>query len=211
MVVLAVGLVGGVAGAALGRWAFALEPSDALADWRGSSRAARVRVMVVLAAVSAIAAAVSVLLIAAWEIGVGVWAFAVASPGLAVIDLAARRLPFAVSGAIALVAVAGLAFTPSRLWTGLFTAAVVAGLLAVLSLATGSGAGLGDVALAGVAALTLAWAGWVPVVVCFVVAMLASALVGIAVRMRWGARALVPFGPFLVIGWWIALTISIVD
>ena len=211
VIVLAVGLIGGVIGALLGRCAFALESSDDLPDWRGSSRTARVRVTAALAVVSALTAVVSVLLVPAWDIGVGVWAFAAASPGLAVIDIAARRLPFAASGAVALIAVAGLAFAPSRLLTGLFTAAAVAAVLAVLSLVTGSGAGLGDVALAGVAALTLAWAGWGPVAMCFVVAMLASALVGLAARAWWGAEALVPFGPFLAIGWWTALIISIVD
>ncbi|GAB3994197.1 hypothetical protein GCM10029992_07910 [Glycomyces albus] len=146
-----------------------------------------------------------------WQVGSGVWAFAAAAPGLAAIDLAARRLPFAISGAVALAALAGLVFAPSRLLSGLATAGAVAAFVLALSMLTGSGGGLGDVVASAVAALTLAWAGPVTVGLFLAVAMLLSGLFGIAARLRSGSWTLVPYGPFLAIGWWTATLASIVD
>ncbi|WP_051325651.1 prepilin peptidase [Glycomyces tenuis] len=205
-----IALGGALCGATLARTAFALESSDERADWRGVEPGVRAAWTLTLVAASTIAA------IAAWTIapgaavGVAVTAFAAASPGIAVVDMAARRIPFVITGAVAAVALLALAFTP-YLARSLITAAAVAVVMIVLALASRGGVGGGDVAAASVVAMTLAWAGLEAVVLALAAGMLLSGITGLGLRLAHRDVALVPFGPFLFVGWWLAIIYSIMD
>ena len=136
---------------------------------------------------------------------IGAGAFAAAGLGLGVVDIASRRLPFVVTGLVALAAVLGALGEPGRAlsFVGL---AVVVGLVALmLALATGAGSGLGDIVFAAVPALTLAWAGWAIVLLCFTVTVLLVPGAMVVARFVHGSWVLLPLGPFLLTGWWLAL------
>ena len=214
-------LGGGLAGVGLSRAAFAVEAGDDLGDWRTAPRRTRATAIVVLTVLSAAAALLAWALAPSLPLSVAVTAFAATGPGLAAIDAAARRLPFAYSGVIAAIVVGALLFTSGELVPSLLMAVAVMGSLIALAalifavryLATGKvpelDAGLGDVAIAGLAALTLAWSGPIPVMICLAIAMMLAGLAGILWRLARRGAAPVPFGPFLPIGWWLAYLISI--
>jgi leader peptidase (prepilin peptidase)/N-methyltransferase len=141
---------------------------------------------------------------------------AAVSPGLAVIDAVAHRLPFIVTGTLG----AGLAasFGWDAVWSGgrgslerAVWAALVVGVLALIWWRVfGGGAGLGDVALLAVISGYLGWwswtAVWVGISLGFVLAALA---VGVA---RWRVRRpgeYMPLGPWLLGGCWVAIAINI--
>lgn len=205
-----VALGGAWCGAMLTRMAFALEPSDGQADWRGGESGVRAAWMLVLVAASMVAA------VAAWTVapdaavGVAVAAFAAASPGIAVVDVATRRIPFAVTGAVTAVALLALTFTP-YLVRSLITTAVVVLAMTALALASRGGVGGGDVAAVAAVAMTLAWVGPVAVVLAVAAGLLLAGFAGLGLRLAGRGVALVPFGPGLVIGWWITIIYSIVD
>lgn len=210
LAVLVAATSGLVFGALLGWAAFQMEPSDEHGDWRAAGLRTRTTVIAAIAGVSALAAAAAWVLSPEPHIGLTVAAFAAASPGLAVVDIATRRLPFAALGLIAVVALAGLASTP-YLGASLIAAAVVAAALLVLALVVPGGTGGGDIAAAAVATVTLAWAGiWAPVV-ALAAAMLLTGIVGLALRAALGRAIPVALGPFLTVGWWLAYIVSIVD
>jgi leader peptidase (prepilin peptidase) / N-methyltransferase len=196
---------GSVAGAVLGWAAFRMETSDERPDWRGRSRRVQFAVTVGCLLVSAFSAAAAVYLAPTWATAIGVGAFAGAGPGLAVMDLAARRLPFAVLGLVALAAVAGMAGAPAALARALGVAAIVGAAALVLSLATRTGAGLGDILYVAIAALTLAWDGWAAVLTCVAVAVVVPPFALLVTRLARGSWVLLPFGPWLLVGWWVAL------
>jgi leader peptidase (prepilin peptidase) / N-methyltransferase len=196
---------GGVAGAVLGWSAFRMTASDERPDWRGFPRRTRLVAIVACVLISVFSVAAATYLAPSWATAIGVGAFAAAGPGLALIDVAARRLPFAVLGLVALAAVAGMIGTPAMLARALGIAAIVGAVALVLSLATRTGAGLGDILYAAIAALTLAWDGWATVFTCIAVALLVPPLALLVVRLARGVWILLPFGPCLLVGWWVAL------
>lgn len=149
----------------------------------------------------------------AWRFGTTPYAAAalvVTAAGIALvmIDLDHRRLPFAVTGAMAVGTVLALAIDVARHGAApVPTALLSAGLwLAVYGgiwlITSGRGMGLGDVALAPVLGLALGWLGWGPALVGLGAGFAIGAAVGIALllsgRVRAGAK--VPHGPFLVSG-----------
>lgn len=137
-------------------------------------------------------------------------ALVVAAAGVAlfVIDLDHRRLPFPITGAMAVGTVIALAIdtvrhgaepvVPALLAAGLWLT-VYGG---IWLLTSGRGMGLGDVALAPVLGLALGWLGWGPAVVGLGSGFVVGAVVGVALLLSGRARAgsQVPHGPFLLSG-----------
>jgi leader peptidase (prepilin peptidase)/N-methyltransferase len=132
---------------------------------------------------------------------------------LSAIDLDTKRLPNAIvlpSYAVALV----LLLLPAVLdgsWTS-YLRAVLAGaaLFAfyfLLALIYPAGMGFGDVKLAGVIGIYLGWVSWGVLVVGGFSAFLLGAVVGIGVMVvgKGGRKTKVPFGPFMVVGAFVAL------
>ncbi|MDO7881269.1 prepilin peptidase [Salinibacterium soli] len=134
---------------------------------------------------------------------------AVVSPALAAIDVREHRLPnrLVLPGfAVGLVGAAGQ-------WavSGVFPlVALIAGAgygAALLLLAVLGGMGMGDVKLAGVLGLSAGLVSVDAAVVAPVTAFLIGG-VGAVAALRGGRRAGIPFGPYLLAGYWIALVIS---
>ncbi len=91
---------------------------------------------------------------------------------------------------------------PAALGRALVGGVVAFAALLVLHLLSPSGMGFGDVKLAFVLGLALAWLGWGELVVGFFLAFLYGAVVGfalVALRRR-ERRDHIPFGPFLAAG-----------
>lgn len=127
---------------------------------------------------------------------------------LFMIDLDHRRLPFPITGAVALgvvVALAvdalaggaapvGRALAVSGVWLGVYGGTWL--------LTAGRGMGLGDVALAPVLGLLLGWLGWGPGLVGLLAGFAVGAVVGVGLLAtgRAAAGSKVPHGPFLLTG-----------
>jgi leader peptidase (prepilin peptidase)/N-methyltransferase len=131
---------------------------------------------------------------------------AAVTPALAAIDVAEHRLPNALVLPGYPAAALGLAGEWIR--TGHVPAvALVAGaasMALLLALSLGGGMGMGDVKLAGVLGLTAGMLGITPAVLSPLAAFVLGGIVAVVVAARRGRRARVPFGPFLLAGFWIA-------
>ena len=135
------------------------------------------------------------------------------SVALALIDLDTHTLPNAIvypSAAVLAVALLGASVADGDLspfLRGLVGAAVLGGAYLVLALAVPGGMGLGDVKLAVVLGLVLAYLGWGPLAVGAFGAFLVGGTVAIVllalgrVRRRGG----IPFGPSMLVGAWIGI------
>lgn len=131
-----------------------------------------------------------------------------AGVALVMIDLDHRRLPFTITGAMAVGTVIALAIDTVRHGFGPVPVALLAAVswLAVYAgiwlFTAGRGMGLGDVALAPVLGLSLGWLGWGPALVGLGSGFVIGAVVGVALivsgRVRAGSK--VPHGPFLLSG-----------
>jgi leader peptidase (prepilin peptidase)/N-methyltransferase len=135
---------------------------------------------------------------------------AAVSVPLAVIDIREHRLPnkLVVPG-IALAAVCGvleLVLTGGRHWSPLLCGGVYFALMLVLSLL--GGLGMGDVKLA---ALLGASAGFLGVESAVISVGLAFMLGGAVALVLWLAqrRGRIPFGPFMLAGYWLSTTIAL--
>jgi leader peptidase (prepilin peptidase)/N-methyltransferase len=120
---------------------------------------------------------------------------------LALIDLATRLLPDALTAPAALLAVAlGLALDPGGELERLAAGAAAGGFFLAAALASPAGMGMGDVKLAAVLGLFLGR----EVAVAVLVALCAGVLAGVAIVARKGAaegrRTAIAFGPFLALG-----------
>jgi leader peptidase (prepilin peptidase)/N-methyltransferase len=130
------------------------------------------------------------------------------SIALALIDLDVHRLPdkivlpsYLVGGA--LLAVASIA---EHDYDALVRAAI--GLAALwllyfaLALVYPGGMGFGDVKLAGVLGMYLAWLGWAELVVGAFLAFLLGGVLGVALMAvrKAGRKSKIPFGPFMLLG-----------
>ena len=133
---------------------------------------------------------------------------------LAAIDLDHRRLPNALTlpSYVVLGALLALASAVTGDWWALARAgigmAAYYGVLFLLAVAVPRGMGFGDVKLAGVLGMGLAWLGWGELVAGFFLGFAYGALVSIALIAlgRAGRKSTVPFGPFLVAGALTAVT-----
>lgn len=134
------------------------------------------------------------------------------SVALAAIDVRTKRLPNALTlpsyplfaGLLLPAAAAGDWGSYARAILGGVALFLAYLLLAVLNPA---GMGLGDVKLAGVLGMALAWLGWDIWLLGSVLAFVLAAVVGVGmlVTRRAERRSTIPFGPFMVVGAWIAI------
>lgn len=140
------------------------------------------------------------------------WLFAVIGVGLAIIDVRRRRLPHLLTGALwitslvcfTVAAISGDTAVPllRAIGAGIATAAF----LFAIALALPGQLGLGDIALASGAVLTLSW-----------ISLLAAAFgltfwvglqaVVVLVRHKGHPNAIYPMGPALIAGWAVAVAI----
>ena len=134
---------------------------------------------------------------------------AAVTPTLCAIDALERRLPNSLVLPGYLVAAAGI--VAHWIVSGEFSkVAVVSGVLyfvVMLAFAVAGGMGMGDVKLAGVLGLS---AGLVSATAAVVSPLVAFVLGGIAAigALRGGRGASIPFGPFLLAGFWVAVVVG---
>ncbi len=94
-----------------------------------------------------------------------------------------------------------------RAWIG---AAILFIAYLVLALIYPAGMGLGDVKLAGVLGLALAWLGWAELAVGAFMAFLLGAIVGVGLMIggRAKRKTSIPFGPFMLVGALVAIVFA---
>ena len=142
--------------------------------------------------------------------------FATASIALAAIDVATLRLPnvLVTASFSLLLALFFVSALMSGAWTSLFSAGAGAALLMLIYGALWciwpGGMGFGDVKLAAVIGLVLGWLGWAPVFFGTVIAFAAAGVFGAVMLVTRKARRHVrlPFGPFMLLGAWVAVFAS---
>ena len=134
---------------------------------------------------------------------------AAVTPTLCAVDALERRLPNSLVLPGYLVAATGI--VAHWIVSGEFsTVAVVSGVLyfvVMLAFAVAGGMGMGDVKLAGALGLS---AGLVSATAAVVSPLVAFVLGGIAAigALRGGRGASIPFGPFLLAGFWVAVVVG---
>ncbi|MBI1377166.1 MAG: prepilin peptidase [Frankiales bacterium] len=132
---------------------------------------------------------------------------------LAAIDLDVRRLPDAIvlPSYVVTFALLLLPAVVEGRWDDLLHAVLTgAGLFAfyfLLAFIYPAGMGFGDVKLAGVLGMYLGWVNWPLAVIATFFAFLIGSVVGVVVmvRSRSGRKTKVPFGPFMLLGTYLAL------
>lgn len=154
--------------------------------------------------------------LAAWELGLA-WelpAFlylAAISIALALIDIDVRRLPNSIvlpSYVVAAVLLGGAALLEGEL--GLLARMALAGAALYafyFVLAFMGGMGFGDVKLAGVLGMYLAFLGWEHVLVGLFLGFLVGGLSGTVLMItgRAGRKSKIPYGPYMLVGAWLAV------
>jgi leader peptidase (prepilin peptidase)/N-methyltransferase len=132
---------------------------------------------------------------------------------LSAIDLDVRRLPDAIvlpSYPVVLVLLLLPAAVEGR-WSDLLhavlTGAALYSFYLVLRLVYPAGMGFGDVKLAGVLGMYLGWVSWPLAIVASFAAFLIGGVVGVVVIVvtDGGRKTKVPFGPFMILGTFLAL------
>ena len=151
----------------------------------------------------------------AWSI-LPFWVLTAAAVALSAIDLDTGRLPDPIvgfayaAGGVALLGatLAGAGDGPGALGRAALGAAALFALHLVAFLAYPKGIGFGDVKLAGVTGMFLAWLGWGPLLVgvlaSYVVGLLAVVVLAACGR---GTRA-IPFGPAMFAGAWLGVAVG---
>ncbi len=144
---------------------------------------------------------------------------AAVSVALTLIDLDVQRLPDAIvlpsyPVALALLALASWNPTGAPDWGALLRAlaggaVLLAGYFALV-LVYPRGMGLGDVKLAGLLGLYLAWAGWAELAVGAFAAFVLGGVVAVALLVTGRARrgSGIPFGPWMLAGAWVGLVLG---
>ncbi len=163
-------------------------------------------------------AGAGVVLLSLWVFGSG-WDAAISAVlllgliPLAVIDARTKRLPNPIVGTLAVIGVvlvllaAGFTGEWRRVIEALIAAAVCLAFFALLTwgserLTGRAGMGWGDVKLAGVLGLYLGWLAPRFVVICFLLAFMSGALVGVGliVTGKGSRKTALPFGVYLALG-----------
>ncbi len=138
---------------------------------------------------------------------------AAVTPALVAIDVREHRLPNAL--VLPGYPVAALGLVGEWMRTGqLPVVALVAGAAStvfLLALSLGGGMGMGDVKLAGVLGLSAGLVGVTPAVVSPLAAFTLGGVSALVVAARHGRGARIPFGPFLLAGFWIAVVLALVS
>jgi leader peptidase (prepilin peptidase)/N-methyltransferase len=148
--------------------------------------------------------------------GLGLVAFlylAAISIALGLIDIDVHRLPdrIVLPAYVVVAVLLGVSSfvdgAPDALLRAVIGAAVLAGLYLALAFVKPGAMGLGDVKLAGVLGLALAWLGWPEVIVGAFTAFLTGGLFGIVllVTRRASRESGIPFGPWMLLGAWIGI------
>lgn len=120
---------------------------------------------------------------------------------IAVIDLDLRRIPNALTGPAAILAVAlGAVLEPSRLPEQLIAGAAALAFFAAPALIHKKGMGMGDVKLAGVLGLYLGRGVAPAIMIGLVLGVVVGAAIIAVKGVSEGRRTKVPFGPFLAVG-----------
>jgi leader peptidase (prepilin peptidase) / N-methyltransferase len=135
------------------------------------------------------------------------------SIALTMIDLELRRLPNAIvlpsyPVAAVLLTLAALAQgEPGRLVGAAIAGASLYAFYFLLLLVYPRGMGFGDVKLAGVLGLYLGWFGWEYAVCGAFFGFLLGGVFGLLLMVlgRAGRKTLIPFGPYMIVGAWLAL------
>lgn len=135
------------------------------------------------------------------------------SIALTMIDLDTHRLPNVI--VIPSYVVVGALLVFASVFTGDYGALLRAAIGAVvlfgayllLSVAYPGGMGGGDVKLAGVLGMCLAWFGWAELIVGGFAAFLIGGVVGVALMLgrRATRKSAIPFGPWMLLGAWVGL------
>lgn len=144
-------------------------------------------------------------------------ALAVATVPLFIIDVREHRLPNRITLPLIPVLVVLLAIAAwltgewDRFGRSLLAGLVLFAVYLILHLIYPSGMGLGDVKLAPSLGLLLGWVSWDAVLWGTFLAFLLSAVVsiGLLIARRATAKTAIAFGPFMLIGAWIVLVISL--
>jgi leader peptidase (prepilin peptidase)/N-methyltransferase len=148
----------------------------------------------------------------AWQLPAFLYLAAIAV-ALSAIDLDVKRLPDAIVLPSYVVAFALLllpAVVEGR-WADLLhavlTGAALFAFYFLLAVIYPAGMGFGDVKLAGVLGLYLGWVSWPLAILATFAAFLLGSVVGIVVivRGKGGRKTKVPFGPFMLLGTFLAL------
>jgi len=158
----------------------------------------------------------------AWRIGfhpdlAAYGCLAAAGIPLAAVDLIEHRLPHSLVLPLypTLVGLFGLAalldHDPARLLRAVLGMVTLLAFYLVIALLSRGGLGAGDVRLAGVLGLALAWHGWMALVSGTVLGLLCAAVSGaILVAVRRATRQTpIPFGPALIAGAFTALLVPL--
>lgn len=135
------------------------------------------------------------------------------SIALALIDLDTRRLPnpLVLPAYVVLAVLFGTAtLLGADVWALVRAAiggAVLFAFYAVLRLIRPAGMGGGDVKLAGVLGIALAWLGWGSLIVGAFAAFLLGGVFGVALIAfrRAGRKTAIPFGPWMLAGAWVGI------
>jgi leader peptidase (prepilin peptidase)/N-methyltransferase len=141
---------------------------------------------------------------------------AVCAVPLAFIDIAVSRLPdpltaAACAGTALLLLLAAAAGGPGASWSALLGAVLgglaLAGFYLLLLIISPSGMSLGDVKLAASLGTLLAWFGWRVLIAGGAAGFLLGGLAGIVllVSRRASRKQLIPFGPFMLAGAFLAV------
>ncbi|GAA1522419.1 leader peptidase (prepilin peptidase)/N-methyltransferase [Agromyces terreus] len=138
------------------------------------------------------------------------------SIALALIDLDTKRLPNVIVAWAAIllgglvVAASLVAGDPAAIGRALLGGVGLFTLYLVLAIVSRGGLGLGDVKLAGVLGLVLAYFGWAELAVGAFAAFLLGGLAGLVllVTRRAGQRTAIPFGPWMLLGAWVGIVVG---
>lgn len=151
---------------------------------------------------------------ATWELPAYLY-FAALSTALGFVDLQTHRLPnpWTLSAYPITLALLLLPALAEQRWTDLWRAvlggAALFAVFAVLHLINPAGMGLGDVKLAGSMGMLLGWLSWSALAVGAFLGFVLGAVVGLILMAagRAGRKSALPFGPFMLIGSWVAIVL----
>jgi leader peptidase (prepilin peptidase)/N-methyltransferase len=166
----------------------------------------------IIEALTAVLFAITAVIVPPAALPAYLWLVA-AGVALAAIDIDTKRLPNVIvypTAAVVgtwLVGVSVVQGEPSRALRTVLAGLALGAFFLALNLAYPKGMGMGDVKLAVPLGFALGWVSWATVIVGGFLAFLLGAVVGVALMAagRAGRRSALPFGPFMLVGAYLAL------